>query len=214
MAKPNFSFHAFLCTSLDGYIAREDGTVSFANDAIDGKQRVEGEDYGLTTFMSSLDAIVMGRTTYEQVLGFKRAGMGWQYGDIPIFVLSDALKVLPDDSPASVQLLKPEPASDPTAAGLTCVVEALQKHFGQTNNKAREVYVDGGQVVRQFIQCKVLDEITITVIPILIGCGIKLFGPLTEDVKLDFVAVQHWDVGYVQMKYKFRYSSDHLETKG
>lgn len=206
MSKRDFTFHAFLCTSLDGFIAREDGTVQFPDEAIEGKQVIEGEDYGISAFISSLDAIVMGRTTFEQMLGFTHDGHGWQYGNTPLFVVSNSLQGLPSDSPDSVRLLKPSEDRSEVVDSLESILEAVSKTVGSGDGRMRKIYVDGGQVVRQFINAKLLDEITITTIPILIGTGIRLFGSLADDVKLDLLEAKHWVVGYTQMRYKLKYA--------
>ncbi len=209
MSSSKLTFHAFLCTSLDGFIAREDGTVNFPNDALVGKKLPEGEDCGITDFMASLDAILMGRTTYEQALSFKRDGQGWQYGDTPLFVLSTTLERLPEGSPESVRLLKPHGKNGTSGRSAARIAQVLDKCLGPNGGHPRKIYVDGGQVVRQFIQDEDLDEITVTIVPILIGSGIRLFGPLEEDVKLDILEVKQWDVGFAQIKYKLRYGPEH-----
>jgi dihydrofolate reductase len=202
MPSPALSFHAFLCLSLNGFIAREDGSVNFPDEAIAGKQVPEGEDFGIAAFMSSVDAVVMGRTTYE--LGFKKDGHGWQYGSKPLFVLSRSLENLPEGSPESVRLLRPSAGS---GTDMAFVVDALEVHFAADSETAeKRVYVDGGTVVRQSIAEGRLDEITITLIPILIGSGIELFGPLKADVKSELVECKSWEVGYVQLRYKLRKS--------
>jgi dihydrofolate reductase len=207
MSTPKLTYHAFFCTSVDGFIARDDGSVNFPEEAIAGKKLPEGEDGGIAAFMSSVNAIIMGKTTFEQVLGFKRDGLGWQYGDTPLFVLTTSLQMLPEDAPKSVILLRP---ADDTPKDLSFVVDTLSKHFKQTAGETeKRIYVDGGSVVRQFIEAGLLHELTTTIIPILLGTGIRLFGALKEDVKMNLVETKSWNVGYAQLRYKLKYAPEY-----
>ncbi len=171
----------FIATSLDGYISRVDGSIDWLNEANDLVPN--GEDLGYKQFISSVDAIVMGRSTFEQVLSFG----DWPYGSIPVVVLSRKLQSLPDYLPATVSLSDEEPA----ALAHRLSIEGLQ-----------HLYIDGGLTVQSFLAAGLIDEITITMIPILLGEGKPLFGPLPADVKLELIESKAFEFGFVQSKYR------------
>jgi dihydrofolate reductase len=173
----------FIATSLDGYISRTDGGIDWlekANSAIP-----KGEDCGYGEFMSGVDALVMGRNTFEQVLTFP----AWPYGDTPVVVLSRSLVSLPGKVPATVSLSSEQPAR---------LVERL------ANKGLRRLYVDGGITIQAFLAAGLIDEMTITVIPVLLGSGKPLFGALPGDVELELLSSRAFEFGFVQSKYRVR----------
>ena len=173
--------YAYIATSLDGFIARPDGGLDWLDAA---QARITPpEDCGYADFMHGIDALVMGRNTYEKVRGFTP----WPY-DKPVYVLSRTLKELPD-APAGVQLFRGTPAE--------LVAHAAAQ--GQPR-----LYVDGGLTLQSFIVAGLLDEITMTRIPVLLGEGLPLFGPLGSGqtaVQLRHLATRSWDFGLVQSHY-------------
>lgn len=171
----------FIATSLDGYIARPDGGIDWLNQA--NELVPAGEDCGFTRFMSGIDALVMGRNTFEQVLTFGE----WPYGDTPVLVLSRSLPSLPSHLPATVSLTAEEP------------IELVQRLSAAG---LQNLYVDGGLTIQSFLAAGLIDEITITLIPILLGSGKSLFGPLTGDLHLELVSSQAWEFGFVQNTYR------------
>lgn len=173
--------YAYIATSLDGFIARPDGGL----DWLDGAQaRIPPpEDCGYADFIQGIDALVMGRNTYDKVHSFTP----WPY-DKPVYVMSRTLKALPG-APAGVQLFNGTPAE--------LVAHAARQ--GQPR-----LYVDGGLTVQSFIAAGLLDEITITRVPVLLGEGLHLFGPLAAGqtaVQLRHLATYSWDFGLVQSRY-------------
>jgi dihydrofolate reductase len=171
----------FIATSLDGFISLPDGGIDWLNQA--NALVPAGEDCGFSGFMAGIDALVMGRHTFEQVLTFG----AWPYGDTPIVVLSRTLASLPAHLPASVSLSAEEPAllvQRLSAAGLNCL------------------YVDGGQTIQSFLSAGLVNEITLTLIPILLGQGKTLFGPLDRNIQLELVSSRTWDFGFVQVTYR------------
>ena len=171
--------HAFIATSLDGYIARPDGDIDWllARDA-------PGEDHGYEAFIADKDAIVMGRGSYEKVLTFPR----WPY-DRPVLVLSRQLAGTP--APAAlagkVRFANLEPAA---------ALHALAQQG------VRRVYVDGGRVVQAFLREGLVEDMVITTVPVLIGAGRPLFGALAGDVGLALVASRSFPSGLVQSTYR------------
>ena len=172
---------AFIATSLDGFIARADGSLDWLDDA----QTLipEGEDCGYLEFMASIDGLVMGRHTFERVLTFDP----WPYENMPVYVLSHAPLTIPVAVAASVHSFQG-------------TVEALVAKLGKAN--FRHLYVDGGQTIQGFLRAGVLDDITITVIPVLLGTGRPLFGPMPHDVELTLLRSRAYEFGFVQSTYR------------
>ncbi len=171
----------FCATSLDGFIARPDGNIDWLNEA--SGVVPEGEDCGYAAFMSTIDALVMGRNTFEQVLTFG----AWPYGDKPVIVLSSKPLELPDHLPDTVLHASGSPTE-------------LLAHFAMQGFK--HLYIDGGATVQRFMAAGCIDKIIITLIPIMLGAGIPLFGALPEDVHLKCLSIKHYDFGFVQLHYE------------
>jgi dihydrofolate reductase len=177
---------SFIATSLDGYIARPDGSI----DWLTAVQTLipDGEDCGYLDFMSSIDCLVMGRHTFEQASAFDE----WPYGDLPVIVLSRAPVAIPPLLAASVRSSQESPQE---------LVARL------TAERFRHIYVDGGHTIQSFLRAGLLDAITITLIPLLLGAGRPLFGPLPHDVKLDLIGTQAYEFGFVQVTYRIESSA-------
>jgi len=165
----------FVGTSLDGFIARTDGALDFLPPG-------GGEPHGYNEFIASVDALVIGRKTYETVLGFDT----WPYGQKPVFVLSTR-PLAPAPDAAVVEHL-----SGPVAA-IPSQLEA---------RGIRHVYVDGGITVQGFLRAGLIQRLIITRVPVLIGTGIPLFGPTTRDIILKHIATRQYASGLVQSEYE------------
>lgn len=204
MATRNIEFTAFLATSVDGYIARTDGSVDFLDAA--NATMTPGEDCGISAYLASIDAIVMGRKTYLHVLSMEN----WMYWDVPLFVVSGEMTDLPVRSPPSVRLLRTRAVDDVLnvlnkyARSVVYPITADTIRESLSSTKIRKVYVDGGELVRSFINAGLLSEITITVIPKLIGEGRSLFGG-TRSVEMTLKECKHWEFGFVQSTYGMKY---------
>ena len=199
--KPKLS--VYIASSLDGFIARKDGSfdwlefdspddsgaegsgadVSGADDS--GPDASGAEDYGFAEFIETVDLLLMGRHTYETVLTFDE----WVYGDTELMVLSSTLgpEAIPARHEGKVSIASGKPQE---------ILADL------TEKGVRHVYVDGGITLQAFIHAGLIDEITISIIPVLIGDGIPLFGPLDGDVSLQHVATRSFSSGLVQVKYR------------
>lgn len=172
----------FVGMSVDGFIARRDDRLDFL-DSSDGSDADSGGGggHGFEEFMASVDALVMGRRTYDVVLGFGE----WPYGKKPVFVLSTRrLKKAPKG--AVVERLSGEPAD---------VVKTLEKRGFQ------HLYVDGGATIQRFLSAGLIDRLVLSRVPVLIGKGISLFGKLPQDVRLKHVATRTFPGGLVQTEY-------------
>ena len=184
--KPKLS--VYIATSIDGFIARKDGGIDWLE--FDSGSDSDGEDYGFAEFFESVDLLLMGRHTFEKFLTFEE----WPYGDTRMTVLSSTLG--PDAVPARLEG-KVSIASGKPEEILENLAEQGVQH----------VYVDGGITVQTFLSAGLIDEITISLIPVLIGDGIPLFGPLNSDVRLQHNSTKSFPSGLVQTKYKILESS-------
>ena len=170
----------YIATTLDGFIAAADGSL-------DWLEHDSGEaDYGFNAFMTSIDSVVLGRITFEKVLGFG----GWPYSGKHVIVPSGALTSddIPPELRAEVEIVNNEPA------GLLATLES--------GGGGQHAYVDGGGTIQPFLRAGLIDEITISRIPILIGNGIPLFGVIDGDIRLSHVSTTSFDSGLVQSLYR------------
>jgi dihydrofolate reductase len=165
----------FVGTSLDGYIARQNGALDFL-------EAGGSEPHGYEEFIASVDALVIGRYTFETVLGFG----GWAYGTKPVFVLSSG-PLPPAPAGAVVQRMAGEPAA--------IVAQLEARGIGH-------VYVDGGVTIQRFLRAGLIQRLIITRVPVLIGSGIPLFGSLPRDILLQHVATRQYQGGLVQSEYE------------
>lgn len=165
----------FIGTSLDGFIARPNGEFDFLPAG-------GGEPHGYAEFMATVDALVLGRNTFETVLAFDE----WPYGDKPVFVLSTR-PLAPAPAGALVERLSGEPAQ---------VVARLDERG------IRHIYVDGGITIQRFLRAGLIQRLIVTRVPVLIGAGIPLFGAIDRDIVLTHVRTQHYASGLVQSEYR------------
>lgn len=171
----------FIATSLDGFIARSDGSIDWLNRA--NATIPSGEDCGYKAFMDTVDVLVMGRNTFEQALSFGE----WPYGTKPVVVLSSKGVTIPVAISQTVSASRETP---------NVLVQRL------TLEGAKHLYVDGGLTIQRFMRAGLINEFIITVIPVLLGTGKPLFGPLESDVALTHVSTKAYDFGFVQNKYR------------
>lgn len=164
----------FVGASVDGFIARPDGGLDWLPN--------DPEDHGYNEFIASVDALVIGRNTYETVLGFG----GWAYGEKPVFVLSSR-PLTPPPAGAVVDHLSGEPAD--------IVAQLAARGIGR-------IYVDGGVTIQRFLRAGLIQRLIVTRVPVLIGEGIPLFGPLPGDVRLTHVSTRSFPSGLVQSEYR------------
>jgi len=164
----------FVGTSLDGFIARSDGALDFLPPG-------GGEPHGYDEFIATVDALVIGRKTYETVLAFD----SWPYDGKRVIVLSTRKLADPPDG-VEVEQMSGRPheiVAQLSASGI--------KH----------IYVDGGITVQRFLQSGLVQRIVITRVPILIGEGIPLFGSVTSDIPLRHIGTRQFRSGLVQSEY-------------
>jgi dihydrofolate reductase len=165
----------FIGTSLDGFIARPNGDLDWLPPG-------GGEPHGYDEFIATVDALVIGRKTYETVLTFEM----WPYGEKPVFVLSTRT-LAPAPPGAVVEHMSGEPIEIVTQLGARGI---------------GHVYVDGGVTIQQFLRAGLIQRLIITRVPVLIGCGIPLFGVTQGDIVLKHVATRQYASGLVQSEYE------------
>jgi dihydrofolate reductase len=166
----------FVGTSVDGFIARPNGGLDFLPAG-------GGEPHGYEEFMASVDALVIGRNTFETVLKFDP----WPYGKKRVVVLSSR----PVDLSAVCGGVVEQMAGTPAA-----IISKLAA------SGAHNLYVDGGITVQRFLSAGLVQRLIITRVPVLIGEGIPLFGRLGRDVQLRHIATQQYAGGLVKSEYQ------------
>jgi dihydrofolate reductase len=176
MERPRTS--GFVGVSLDGFLARSDGSI-------DWLKPFEGEDHGYAAFLATVDTVVLGRRTYEFVLGMVSSGLPWPYEERRCVVMTHR----PLESGNGERAFLGEP-------------DALLRELAAAGS--RHVYVDGGAVIRSFLAAGLLDQLTISIAPVLIGSGFPLLG----GVRLESGAVLEnsasFKNGLVQARYRFQ----------
>jgi dihydrofolate reductase len=166
----------FVGTSVDGFIARANGDFDFLPEG-------GGEPHGYNEFMASVDAIVIGRKTFEKVLSFE----AWPYGSKRVVILSSR----PLDLSAAAGGVVEQMAGPPA--------EIVSELAARGINR---LYIDGGITIQRFLRAGQIQRLIITRVPVLIGEGIPLFGALPRDIRLRHVATRHYPSGLVQSEYE------------
>ena len=180
----------FIATSLDGFIARPDGSLDWlpgsgeaGSEEFDSDSAAEVDDHGWNAFWDSVDCLVLGRKTFEKVLGY---GV-WPYEGTRVIVLSRTMVLVPEEVEGKIEIY----AGDPQALVDKLAAEGHER-----------LYVDGGQTIQSFLSRGLISDLTINTIPVLIGEGIPLFGPLPEDIPLRHVKTESYPSGFVLSTYE------------
>jgi dihydrofolate reductase len=166
----------FIGTSLDGFIARPNGEFDFL-------PKGGGEPHGYSEFIASVDAIVMGRKTFETVLTL---GPPWPYAKKRVVVLSSRPVDLSGVKGGVVEQMSGSPAQ------IVSQLAATGSHH---------LYVDGGATIQGFLRAGLIQRLIITRVPVLIGQGIPLFGPLHDDIRLRHITTKQYQSGLVSSEY-------------
>ena len=180
-----FTGSVFLGMSVDGFIARSDGDLSWltggGDEASGAPDDGAGGDFGYSDFMSGIDALLMGRSTYDFIAPMDE----WPYQGRPVHVLSTTLV----------------PGADPRIVVHRSLDEAVA---ALTAAGYRRVYVDGGRTVHTFLRAGLVADLTLSRVPVLIGTGHTPFGELAADIALEHVRTQAYPGGMVQTTYRVR----------
>lgn len=172
----------YIGTSLDGFIARENGDIGWLDEA--NKNVTPGEDFGFNNFIESVDLIVMGRKTFEQVKVFDN----WPYMDKRLIVLT------------TKNLQIPEKLERFTTTSSTFVPEKLISEL--SDQHVDHIYIDGGLVIQEFLSAGLVDEIIVTIVPIIIGRGKSFSKLVSKDLHLNHLKTTVYEFGFIQNKYR------------
>lgn len=160
--------------SLDGFIAGPGDDLSWLPTPL------PGEDYGYAAHMEQTAAILMGRGTYDVAAAFDP----WPYGDTPVFVAT------------SRPLVPVAPTVHAVSGDPLDLVAAVQAQVGDGG-----IYLDGGALIRAVLDAGVVDELTISVVPVILGAGTPLFAGARRRHELELLSAESFDDGLVQLKY-------------
>ena len=169
----------FIAISLDGYIADKNGGIDWLHSI----PNPENDDMGYVEFFNDIDALVMGRITFETVCGFD---VDWPY-DKPVFVLSNKLNEIPESHKGKAFLVK------------GTLMEILDQIYEKGLNK---LYIDGGTTIQNFLKEDLIDEMVLTTIPVLLGGGSPLFSELPKELKFELIKVKTYLNQVTQKHYK------------
>ena len=172
----------YISSSLDGFIAKQDGDLSFLS-----LVEKEGEDYGYEEFINNVDTVIVGRKTYDKIISM---GFEFPHSDKVSYVISRSER----PSIGSVQFY---------SGDLATLVKNLK------SKKGKNIYCDGGaEIVNELLKNNLIDEIIISIIPILLGNGIRLFKERSNEQKLVLVSVKQFEKGLAQFHYQIDKSQD------
>lgn len=157
----------YIATSLDGFIARSNGDISW----LENVPNAHNSDFGYGDFINRIDGVILGRNTYETVLEFE----SWPYTP-PVFVLSNSLDKIPEEFEDKVEIVNGE---------LKSILKTLEE------KGIHNLYIDGGKTIQSFLKEDLIDEMIITTVPILLGSGIPLFGDIKRDLKFKCEKVEY-----------------------
>ena len=169
----------YIATSIDGFIADKNGGIDWLN-LIPIPENI---DMGYNAFTSQVDALVMGRITFETVCGFD---VDWPYQK-PVFVLSNSLKEIPEKLKDKTHLVK---------GNLTDILEQLHQRG------LSKLYIDGGRTIQSFLKEDLIDEMVITIIPILLGGGTPLFSELPKALEFECISSEVYIDKIVQNRFR------------
>lgn len=166
----------YIATSIDGYIAKPDDNLDFLSIV-----EQEGQDYGYAEFLKTVDAVILGRKTYDKVISL---GFDFPHADKDTYIITRS----PRPNIGSVKFY---------AGNLKSLVIKLKSENG------KNIFCDGGaEIVNELLKDNLIDEFIISVIPILLGNGTKLFNDGRPEQKLELVSTKQYDKGLTQLHYK------------
>lgn len=181
----------YIATSTDGYIARKDGSVDWLHSAGNSQADMGSHaDMGFAEYISSVDCLIMGRKCMEMIASMDLSPEQWPYGDTRVIVLSNTLKQAPTNLQDKVEMYSGE---------LTALIAMLESEGHQ------HAYIDGGATIQSFLNLKLINEITITRAPVILGEGIALFGKTATDINLTQASAIAFANDFVQVNYQVSY---------
>lgn len=181
----------YIATSVDGYIATPEGGVDWLDSA--GKPDADmssNPDMGFADFIASIDCMLMGRKCMEVISSMNLTAQQWPYGNTKIYVLSNSLHAPPDNLSGRVEMY---------SGDIQDLINKLQ------DEGFEHAYVDGGSIITACLNLKLINEMTITTAPIILGAGIPLFGKIKHQIKLESTQALAFPNDFVQVKYRVKY---------
>lgn len=177
----------FIATSVDGYIATKNGGVDWLQPA-DNPQtnRQENPDMGFNRYINSVDCMIMGRNSMDKIASFNLTQDHWPYADLEIFALSNRVKEVPGNLQGKVKIHNGDIQS------LLSKLEA---------SGFEHAYIDGGKTITSFLELGLINEMTITLVPIILGQGIRLFGNIDRSVRLVQSQAEAYTNDFIQLRY-------------
>ncbi len=169
--------YVYIAQSLDGFIAKKGGDITWLEEF----PNPDGSDFGFSDFMKKIDALLMGRNTYEKVLTF---GF-WPY-EKPVYVVSNTIKVVPENLEGKVFIVRGE---------ILEILESLE------SKGLKSIYVDGGKLIQSFLSEDLIDTMIITTMPVILGEGLPLFASVGRELKWDLVESQVLNKNAVKSEY-------------
>lgn len=169
----------FIATSIDGYIAKKNNDIDWLTKFSPPTDESEDKDCGFSKFFSSVDVLVMGRNSYEVVSHFN----SWPYEGKRVIVLSSTLTSICKQA----ELFKGD---------ITQLIKELH------SDGIKHIYVDGGATISQFLNMGLVDQLIISIIPVVLGSGIPLFSKINNDKWCRLISSQAFSNGLVQLKYE------------
>ncbi len=181
----------FIATSVDGFIAKKDGGVDWLHTAGNSAADMGDQaDMGFDDYMASVDCMVMGRKCMEMISSMNLTPEQWPYGDTRIIVLSNTLKEAPKNMKGKVEMYSGD-------------LEILMSKLKAEGHK--HAYIDGGTTIQAFINLGLIDEMTISRAPVLLGEGIPLFGKTDKEIKLEHVQALAFANDFIQETFVVNY---------
>jgi len=187
----------FIAPSADGYIATEDGGVHWLETV--GKPVSEKEassdlmkhfNMSMPNYMQTVDCMIIGRKLMEVLSSFNLTPEQWPYGDTKIIALSNTIKEPPANLKNRVQMY---------SGSIPELITKLEKEG------YKHTYVDGGTTITAFLNLQLINEMTLTQAPVLLGSGIPLFGKLFKQIKLENAQATAFPNNFIEIKYKVKY---------
>ncbi len=169
----------YIATTIDGYIARENNSLDWLYEL----PQIEGEDYGYANFYSGIDVVVLGRTTYEEILGF---GVDWPYSDSKCFVITSN---------------KNYQVTTENTEVMNSIDKSKIDKIRSASNKGVWI-VGGGPVIQGFLNEASIDEMLLTIIPRLLGRGKRLFPEGSFESKFELLESKSFETGVVNLTYR------------
>ena len=187
----------FIAPSVDGYIATEDGGVHWLETAgksvseIDEKSELmQHFNNSMPNYMQNVDCMIIGRKLMEVLSSFNLTPEQWPYGDTRIFALSNTTREVPENLKKQVEIY---------SESIPSLITKLE------NEGYKHAYVDGGTTITAFLNLELINEMTLTLAPVLLGSGIPLFGKLSKQIRLEDAQSTAYPNNFIELKYNVKY---------